>query len=121
MDLIINFLLIPRIASTGAAIGTAAAEGIVMLIQIFFLREMIKPVIRKLPYWKAAAALFAAAISSLWTLKLQVSSTVAMNSFVILAISAVLFFGVYSVVLLLTRESMAMECVGIIRSRLKRN
>ncbi len=120
-DLIINFLLIPRIASTGAAIGTAAAEGIVMLIQIFFLREMIKPVIRKLPYWKAAAALFAAAISSLWTLKLQVSSTVAMNSFVILAISAVLFFGVYSVVLLLTRESMAMECAGIIRSRLKRN
>ena len=44
-----------------------------------------------------------------------------MNSFVILAISAVLFFGVYSVVLLLTRESMAMECAGIIRSRLKRN
>ena len=119
-DVIINLLLIPRIASTGAAIGTTVAEGIVMIMQVYFLRDMIRPVIRELPYGKTVLALIVAAASSMWALNLDLSSVTAMNNFIILAISAVLFFGCYSIVLLLTKESMALECAGIVTSRLRR-
>lgn len=119
-DLIINFALIPRIASTGAAIGTAVAEGIVMIIEVYFLRDMIRPVIRELPYGKTVLALAVAAASSFWAIDLHLSGGTAMNNFLILAISAVLFFGSYSIVLLLTKETMAMECAGIVMSRLRK-
>lgn len=39
IDLLLNFLLIPSTASSGAAIGTLAAEFIVFLVQFIFLQK----------------------------------------------------------------------------------
>ena len=40
-DLVINFLLIPELASSGAAIGTLVAEAVVLLVQYFSVRKQV--------------------------------------------------------------------------------
>ena len=75
VDVIINMMLIPKLASTGAAIGTVIAELAVLIVQYSVLRN-------------------------------EVGGT---GEFITLIVSAILYFGVYGLVLLVTKEEMVME------------
>ena len=108
-DLVLNAILIPVIQASGAAIGTLVAEFVVLLVQIFALRKEKIVQFRGTPYWKMGLALTAAAVSSLWTKKLQFVHNVSVNCLFILAISALLFMGVYFAVLTLTGEKLTIE------------
>ena len=120
-DLVLNAILIPVIQASGAAIGTLVAEFVVLLVQIFALRKEKIVQFRGTPYWKMGLALTAAAVSSLWTKKLQFVHNVSVNCLFILAISALLFMGVYFAVLTLTGEKLTIELekqvLGKIRKR----
>lgn len=50
VDLIVNFALIPRYASVGAAIGTLAAEIVVWIVQFGALKQDIIPAYKKIQY-----------------------------------------------------------------------
>ena len=42
VDLVLNMILIPRYAAAGAAIGTMAAEIVVWIVQLYFMRENVR-------------------------------------------------------------------------------
>lgn len=103
MDLILNMILIPRVASAGAAIGTLAAEIIVWILQFAALKKLVMPAYREVSYGKIAVGVLAAMPASLWVKKLH------LGSFMTLLLSAVLFFGVYGGVLTILKESFVWE------------
>jgi O-antigen/teichoic acid export membrane protein len=114
-DFTINWFLIPILASTGASIGTLAAEFVVLVVQYHVLRKEVMPIFRKLPYGKVLVALGLASLASLWTKKLGV------HAFIILVISAVLFMGVYVLFLFATKEPMMREIVTTVSRKIRRS
>ena len=114
-DFGINMLLIPRLASTGASIGTLAAEFVVLVVQYHVLRKEVAPIFRELPYGKVVVALGLASLASLWTKRLSV------HAFIILVISVVLFMGIYALFLFITKEPMMQEIVATLKNKLKRS
>ena len=105
VDVALNLFLIPRFGAAGAAAATTAAEAVVLIVQFVFLRREVASVFAKLPYWKMALAVPAAVAASFWVVKLG------MGEFLTLALSAVLFFGSYGLVLLITREKLVWDII----------
>lgn len=105
VNVIVNAALIPSMGAAGAAIGTVLAELVVLVVQIVALGQTVLPMLRSLPYWKAVLAVLLGAAASSWV------SFMAWGSFLTLAVSAVLFFGVYALALLLLKEPLIRECM----------
>ncbi|RGG24878.1 flippase [Ruminococcus sp. AF25-17] len=115
-DFLLNLVLIPKMASSGAALATVIAELVVLLVQCVYLKEILKDIMRDVSGMKIGAAIVVATIggslvkglldleSSGWSMEIQ--------SFVMLAISACVFFGTYGVVLLMTKEKLVWDIVG---------
>lgn len=103
VDVIINALLIPKYASSGAAIGTLVAEFVVLLVQLFALRKEVCSLFKKVHYFKIFFALALASAASVWV------KLLGLGSFLALLISAILFFAVYFGFLLLTKEELVIE------------
>lgn len=102
-DLIINAVCIPRMASAGAALGTTIAEGVVLIVQAIMLRDRIGELVQSIQFKKISTAVLAGAAASLIVKQWKLSP------FGILCISAILFFGIYGGILLITRESFTYE------------
>lgn len=113
-DVILNAILIPRMASAGAAIGTLAAELVVLLVQYFALRDQVRETFLRLPYGEVLLSLLLASAAALWVKRLGWSS------FPALALSAACFFGVCGAVLLLLREPLVTELAGELIGKLKK-
>ena len=105
-DLILNWILIPKMGASGAAIGTLVAEAIVFVIQFLFLKSEMGEAFRKIPYLKILIALFGGCAASVWVLFVN------FGNFLSLLISAILFFGVYYVLLLIQKETLTRELTG---------
>ena len=111
VDLLLNALLIPRMGASGAAIGTLAAEAAVLVFQLAALRGMLREAFRRVAYGRLALALALGTLASLWLLR------VGLGHFMTLLVSAILFFGVYGLSLLLTGEELTKElCTQALRS-----
>jgi len=115
VDLVLNALLIPRYAATGAAIGTLAAEAVVLAVQLHALRGELRSAVSGLRPSLLLAALVPACAASLWV------KLLGLGSFPALLISAVCFFGVYAAVLLLGGEKLARELWKELLARRKRS
>lgn len=103
VDLILNAILIPQLASAGAAIGTLVAEGVVWIVQFIALRKEVIPAYRNVRYGAVILATFVGVVSSSWVKMLG------MGNFVTLIFSAVLFFGGYGVILTVLKEPLVWE------------
>ena len=118
VDIIINALLIPRMKSTGAAIGTLVAEFVVLLVQYRALKNEVGYAFRQICYWKIAAGIVLGSAISIGVAYLG------LGYFMTLLITAVLFFGSYGGFLLLTKEDMVVElynqAIGKIKNKIKR-
>ncbi len=101
VNLALNALLIPRLRSAGAAIGTVAAEAAVLAAQLWYLRG-------RFPLWKGQVQLGKLMLAALaaWGAYAGVRQVFSGNLFLFLAVSALAFFGVYGAVLLILRETM---------------
>ncbi len=113
-DVICNALLIPRFGAAGSAVSNTVAEAVVLTVQIIALRKEIGSAFAAIGYWKLGLALLAGAVASLWVAGLG------LGSFLSLCVSAVLFFGAYGIVLLLTREKLVSELLGQIFGKIKK-
>ncbi len=102
-DLIINFILIPSLASSGAAIGTLVAEAIVLLVQYFTVRNQVPDLFSSVKYNKILGAIILAVAGSFWVLYLN------LGTFITLLVSAVLFFFIYALTLILMKETLVKE------------
>lgn len=103
VNLIVNALLIPRLYSTGAAIGTVCAEFAVLIYQYKVLQKDVAGIFRRQPYGKLLAALAAASLVSLPVKLLR------LHVFLTVLLSSLAFFIVYGLVLLMTREELTVE------------
>ncbi len=103
-DFLLNLVLIPQYASSGAAFATVAAEFIVLGVQCVYLRSMVGSVLKKVSVGKIAAAVLAAVIAG-WCIKRYLDAHV----IVTLVVSACLFFGVYGGALLGMKEKFVWE------------
>ena len=114
VDIIINALLIPVYTSTGAAIGTLIAEFAVLVVQYWALKKEVSDAFKQIHFIKIVIALFFASLASLWVKGLD------FGNFAILVISALLFFGIYGVTLLIFKEEMILEILKMIKIKRKR-
>ena len=100
VDLVLNLILIPRYGAAGAAIGTLAAEAVVLVVQYTALKENIGEFFYSFPYVKVLTAIICAAVLSVWTKILSISS------FLSLMISGMCFFLTYFGIMFLFRDPM---------------
>ncbi|MBR3268357.1 MAG: oligosaccharide flippase family protein [Oscillospiraceae bacterium] len=114
VDLGLNAVLIPRYASSGAAIGTVVAEVVVLAVQTIALRREIAPVFLKIPFVKMLIALSGGTVAAIWVLWMN------WHSFITLAVSGCLFFAVYGALLLLLKEPLVCDIMQQVLKSLKR-
>lgn len=114
VDIILNTILIPKYASTGAAIGTLVAEFVVLIVQYSALKNDVAGIFKSIHYFKLVVALVLGSAASLWV------KSLVLGNFVSLVISAILFFGVYGVFLLLTKEELVVEVFNQVMGKLLR-
>lgn len=112
VDVIINALLIPRFASAGAALGTLVAEFVVLVVQYIALKDDVAETLKQIHYGRITIALVLGTVASLWVKMLG------LGSFLTLVISALLFFGVYGVYLLIRKEEMIVEIWNMVVGKL---
>ncbi len=103
VDLILNWILIPQMGAAGAAIGTLVAEFVVLCFQLVVLRKELAQTYKSIKYYKIIIAMAAGSAACIWVLFMN------FGNFVSLLIAAVLFFGVYYLVLLLFKEDLTIS------------
>lgn len=112
VDLTINALLIPKMASVGAAIGTLVAEMVVWIVQYIALRDIVKPAYKKVPILRVLAGMVIGTAGAAWVKLLNFADMkLELECFIKLAVSATLFFGLYLGTLLFTKEPLSTEIV----------
>ena len=111
VNFVLNMFLIPHLASVGAALGTLAAEMVVWLVQYHVLRGEVKGMYQQMHY-----ALFgcAAILSGAAVLRVRKMD---MHVVLILAVSALLYFGIYVCILFLKKEPLLYEIANKMRRR----
>ena len=114
VDFGLNLLFIPRFGAAGAALGTLAAEIVVLIIQLLYLKDSIADAFKEVQYIKIFIAIVAGAFASFWVVLLELS-----NFFTVL-VSAALFFSAYLTVLILTKEKLSIELTEQLINRLKK-
>ena len=116
VDLVINLILIPRMASAGAAIGTLVAEIVVWIVQFIALRVDVTEAYRRIRYGKILFAIALGIIASIWIKWMQ------WGAFATLAFSSIIFFGMYFIILVLAKEPLVCEIKNQLVEKLpKRN
>lgn len=113
-DLILNVILIPYMAATGAAIGTVVAEFVVLVVQYVALRREVSSAFHSIEYWKIFIGLVFGIVCSYWIALMN------FGSFITLVFSAFLFFGMYGISLLLTRERLSVEILDQFRKKVRK-
>jgi O-antigen/teichoic acid export membrane protein len=114
-DMVLNAILIPEIASSGAAVGNLVAEFVVLLVQYKAVNNEEKPSLGQVRYFNIIIAMILGTIASIWIKNFM------LNSLLTLLISACLFFGVYGCFLLIVREELVVEIFDqVIGNRIKK-
>ncbi len=111
-DLIINAILIPRFASSGAAIGTLVAELVVLVYECIALKGIVREAFKNIKIIKIISALLVSCVTTCWVRNLNY------GNFMTLLISGVFFFAVYVVMLLITKEELTLVLFNQIMSKI---
>jgi O-antigen/teichoic acid export membrane protein len=114
INVVLNFGLIPRLGASGAAIGTLAAEGGVLVIQYKYLKSMIKPVWRDIQVKKISLALFIG-LAILVCLKILLN----LESIIELVITSVAFFTIYAIILIKLNEPITVLAVKTVMEKIR--
>lgn len=112
VDLTINALLIPKMASSGAAIGTLVAEIVVLIYQYGKLKDRMKGIFAEVRWM---SLILAGVIAGAGSVCIKFFS---FNTFISLVVSAVIYFGAYGSILLITGEPLVKEIVQQIITKL---
>ena len=108
VDLGLNLILIPQYAAAGAAIGTLVAEMVVLIWQLFAIRDLRIGIFEQVPFIKILLGVLCGIVASVWVM------FAGLGIFVTLVVSAACFFGVYAIVLILTKDAIALETFKLI-------
>lgn len=101
IDVILNIYLIPRYASSGAAIGTVTAELVVLLVQTWFIRPYLPSILPALQMHKILASLIPSTVVLLYIR--HILSIYNFTVFFTLLLTAISFFVPYLIFLFIFR------------------
>ena len=104
LDFVLNLVLIGKYGAAGAAFATLMAELVVFVVQCVCLREMLGKLVKKISIGENVLAAIVSSAVLFLTKQILTHGTSVMQVFVNLVITAVVFFGVYGVVLLVQKE-----------------
>lgn len=113
VDLIINILLVPTYGAIGAAVGNAVAEFVVWMYQLIYMRKQVVDAYKEISYVPLIIGLALGSVTSL-SVKL-----LGLSSFFTLLLSAIVFFGVYFVVLIVAKESLVIDILNQFLGKLR--
>ena len=88
------------------------AEFVVLVVQYIALKDDVTKTLKQIHYGRIIVALTLGTVASLWVKMLG------LGSFLTLSISAVLFFGMYGVYLLIRKEEMIVEIWNMVVGKL---
>ena len=114
VDLVVNAVLIPQYASTGAAIGTLLAELVVWIVQLHAIKRIAGNLYQGIRMGSILVALVLAVIGCSWVKLLSI------GTFASLLLSAILFFGIYLLMLTIFKEPLVRELEGQVLTFLKK-
>lgn len=121
MDFILNLILIPNYASSGAAFATVMAELAVLVVQCIYLRDILTGLMKDIDLKKILIALVCAGIAGvLLYININMQSASLILALAVLAGEAVVFFGIYGGLLLLMKEPIVMEILNMGLSMIRR-
>ena len=104
VDVIANFLLVPKLAAVGTALSVIAAELSVLIVQMIILRQYIKILFSGLQLHKMIIALLIAIACALFVREIVVNT----STLIIFLCSSSVFFLAYFIILLLLKEKFIM-------------
>ena len=108
-DLVLNWILIPHYGAAGAAAGTLAAELVVLLIQAGCLGKRIWYAFRSVHYLRILAGTGLGVMGSLWVKNLS------LTYFLMMVLSAALFFGIYFIFMIVMKEELILELIDSLK------
>lgn len=111
LDFILNLVLIGKHGASGAAFATLMAELVVLVVQCVYLRKMLGNLVKKISIRENVQAAVMASGGLFLVRQVLTNGTSTVWVFVNLVITAVVFFGVYGMMLLVQKEKFAMEMV----------
>lgn len=111
LDFILNLVLIGKHGASGAAFATLMAELVVLVVQCVYLRKMLGNLVKKISIRENVLAAVMASGGLFLVRQVLTNGTSTVWVFVNLVITAVVFFGVYGMMLLVQKEKFAMEMV----------
>lgn len=114
VDFILNYLLMPKLGCVGAAIATLFAELTQMSIQFIFAYRYIARNLNFKTYFKIIVSTI---ISSI--VLLGVKLILPSNTFIVLVISSILYFGIYVIILYKLKEPLIFEYKNMLLSKFK--
>lgn len=114
VDFVLNLILIPNYASSGAAFATVMAELAVLVVQCIYLRDLLTGLMKDIDLKKILIALACAGIVGvLLHVNINMQSASLIMALAVLGGEAVVFFGIYGGLLLLMKEPIVMEILDM--------
>ena len=110
-DVILNTVLIPQYASAGAAMGTLAAEIVVLIVQFCALKETVICTLKDMQLIKLWFAVTCGSLLSCFLIKAELSN------FITLVISAFIYYGTYLILLIIMKEPLIIEMLRDMKTR----
>ncbi|HFI0273243.1 TPA: flippase [Streptococcus suis] len=115
VDVLVNIFSIPLFGASGAAIAGTIAECSVAIVQFYFLKEFILPILKKIHFSKMLISLVVATMATACLfMVLQV------NVFWTLVVTSGLYFTIYGISLFLQKEEFVFEIWNMISSKVKK-
>lgn len=116
VDLILNFLFMPGMGCVGAAISTLIAELVQMCIQFCYCRKFMQKNIN----FKSLIKIIVGVIFGIIVLDTFVE-IIEFTPFANLLVNAIAFFGVYGIILILTKEEETMKFIDAMNKKAYKN
>ena len=114
IDLLLNFTLISSYGSSGAAFATMIAEFAVLLVQIYYTRDLLFKIIHQIV---GIRYLFTVGISALGMILVKILQ---LSYFWLLCVEGIIFFGSYAVILVLLKDDFIINFLENFYKKLKK-
>ena len=114
IDFISNLIYIPHFSAAGAAMSTLSAEAVVLAIQVVYIRNYLKTLLKRVVVHKILISMSAATVVGFLIVKY-----VFLSVFFRLLIGGCTFFGLYFGLLLLQRDTFLLGFIQPIWEKIK--
>ena len=106
VDFALNLMLIPRFGATGAAYGTVIAESCVLLVQLYYTKELLIEVKKDFRLNVYLISTWVSVLTAFGIRALHIQKDI-----LTLLLSAIVFFGTYMLCVLMYRDPLAMDVI----------